>query len=158
MKKLLLILAALVLLGVLVVVYVPFTPATPEEGVGQQTTAPLVGADRDEHGCIASAGYTYSVVRQECIRVWEEGIALKPVIQLEEPVLVAYVVRSANWQHAEVFLPGQEGSLLLTLQTTPEDPVWTDLYGTWKLTYNKIQGWKLFQDGQEIYTAAAGKV
>ena len=157
MKKLLLILAALILLGVLVVVYVPFTPATPEEGVGQKTTAPLVGADRDEHGCIASAGYTYSVVRQECIRVWEEGIALKPVIQLEEPVLVAYVVRSANWQNAEVFLPGQEGSLLLALQTTPEDPVWTDPYGTWKLTYNKIQGWKLFQDGQVVYTAGPDK-
>ncbi len=144
MKKVILSLVALILLGVLVVVYLPITP---------NETSPAVGADRDVHGCIASAGYTYSVVRQECIRLWETGTALTPVVQIENPVLAAYVVRSANWQHAEIFLPGQEGSTVLTLQTSPGDPTWTDPYNVWKLTYDKIQGWKLAQDGQVIYTA-----
>ena len=85
MKKLILLIAALILLGVLIVVYIPFTPAAPQ-----------TGADKDAHGCIASAGYTYSVVRNDCIRLWEEGTALSPVVQIENPVLVAYVVRSAN--------------------------------------------------------------
>lgn len=33
----------------------------------------LVGGDRDEHGCIPSAGYSWCNVTQKCIRPWEEG-------------------------------------------------------------------------------------
>ena len=32
----------------------------------------LVGGDKDEHGCIGSAGYTWDETKQECVRVWEE--------------------------------------------------------------------------------------
>ena len=32
----------------------------------------LVGADRDEHGCIGSAGYTWCEPKQKCLRQWEE--------------------------------------------------------------------------------------
>ena len=31
----------------------------------------MPGGDEDEHGCIASAGYTWCDVRNECIRLWE---------------------------------------------------------------------------------------
>ncbi len=33
--------------------------------------APLVGADRDEHGCIGSAGYAWCAKKSECVRPWE---------------------------------------------------------------------------------------
>jgi len=33
---------------------------------------PLVGGDKDEHGCIGSAGYEWCEVKQKCIRPWEE--------------------------------------------------------------------------------------
>ena len=33
---------------------------------------PLVGNDRDIHGCISSAGYTWCANKQKCLRVWEE--------------------------------------------------------------------------------------
>ncbi len=36
----------------------------------------LIGGDRDEHGCIGSAGYTYSYALHDCIRVWETGTRL----------------------------------------------------------------------------------
>lgn len=32
----------------------------------------LVGNDKDEHGCIGSAGYTWCAVKNKCLRVWEE--------------------------------------------------------------------------------------
>jgi len=37
-------------------------------------TAPdnLLGGDRDEHGCIGSAGYSWCEVKQKCLRIWEE--------------------------------------------------------------------------------------
>jgi len=31
----------------------------------------LVGADRDAHGCIGSAGYSWSEELGQCIRPWE---------------------------------------------------------------------------------------
>ena len=34
---------------------------------------PIVGGDRDSHGCIPSAGYTWCEAKQKCIRSWEEG-------------------------------------------------------------------------------------
>lgn len=36
----------------------------------------IAGGDTDKHGCRASAGYTWSVLRAECIRVWETGTRL----------------------------------------------------------------------------------
>lgn len=39
--------------------------------------AHLVGADRDEHGCRAAAGYTYSYALHDCIRVWDVGTRLE---------------------------------------------------------------------------------
>ena len=32
----------------------------------------LVGGDKDEHGCIGSAGYSWCEIKQKCLRVWEE--------------------------------------------------------------------------------------
>lgn len=32
-----------------------------------------VGSDRDEHGCIGSAGYLWCEAKQKCLREWEES-------------------------------------------------------------------------------------
>lgn len=34
---------------------------------------PMVGNDRDEHGCIGSAGYSWCEAKQKCLRIWEES-------------------------------------------------------------------------------------
>ncbi len=49
------------------------TDEKPTLGV-EPTSAqkPLVGADKDEYGCIGSAGYTWCEDKQKCLRVWEE--------------------------------------------------------------------------------------
>ena len=39
---------------------------------------PIVGGDSDEHGCKGSAGYSWSIVKNECIRLFESGIRLDP--------------------------------------------------------------------------------
>lgn len=38
----------------------------------QADTVHVVGGDKDKHGCIASAGYTWSEVQKDCIRLWEK--------------------------------------------------------------------------------------
>jgi hypothetical protein len=41
------------------------TTVTPKDNT-------LVGNDKDEHGCIPSAGYSWCEGKQKCLRVWEE--------------------------------------------------------------------------------------
>jgi len=36
------------------------------------TKEPIVGGDKDEHGCIGSAGYQWCEAKQKCLREWEE--------------------------------------------------------------------------------------
>jgi plastocyanin len=36
-------------------------------------TQQLVGNDRDVHGCIGSAGYSWCEIKQKCLRSWEEN-------------------------------------------------------------------------------------
>jgi len=44
------------------------TPVEPEASTKQPSA---VGSDRDEHGCIASAGYRWCEAEKECVRPWE---------------------------------------------------------------------------------------
>ena len=32
----------------------------------------ILGGDRDEHGCIGSAGYSWCEIKGKCLRIWEE--------------------------------------------------------------------------------------
>ena len=73
----------------------------------------MVGADQDENGCLASAGYTWSKVNKECVKIFT-GIQLNPAKDLanEEMVLCAYVLFNENGDQAEVFLPNEESIVL----------------------------------------------
>jgi len=42
-----------------------FAPCPGENG--------MVGNDKDEHGCIGSAGYSWCEGKQKCLREWEES-------------------------------------------------------------------------------------
>lgn len=55
-------------------------PAAPSADPGPPPTAPSadpaptparVGGDRDEHGCIGSAGYSWCARENRCVRPWE---------------------------------------------------------------------------------------
>jgi hypothetical protein len=45
---------------------------TNRQVVNNNEELDIVGDDRDEHGCIASAGYTWCELKEECLRPWEE--------------------------------------------------------------------------------------
>ena len=69
------------------------------------------GSDRDEHGCIPSAGYTWSVLRNKCIRLFEEEtIQLKSFAGEER---AAFLIFSPDHSEAELFLPTESSSILL---------------------------------------------
>lgn len=43
-----------------------------------QATPQIVGGDKDAHGCLPSAGYTWCDATQKCIRPWEENCTAQP--------------------------------------------------------------------------------
>ena len=74
-----------------------------------------LGGDRDRHGCIGSAGYTWSVLRRECVQVFEVGQRLNPTEQNpNEAVISAFVILNADKTKAELFLPNEKQSIILT--------------------------------------------
>jgi hypothetical protein len=53
------------------------------------TTAMMPGSDRDSHGCIGSAGYTWCEAKQKCLREWEESCtAMSPVPPATVPITI----------------------------------------------------------------------
>lgn len=72
----------------------------------------MVGNDVDKHGCRASAGYTWSEVRHDCVRIWEVGTPLRDVLH-NNSTSRTYVVFSQNKSQAEVFIPSGRKNLVM---------------------------------------------
>lgn len=51
--------------------------ACAEQPMSAPISAPIVGGDRDVHGCIPSAGYTWCERESACVRPWELAAAKK---------------------------------------------------------------------------------
>ena len=54
------------------------------DAVASATTAMMPGSDRDSHGCIGSAGYTWCEPKQKCLREWEEPCTVASATQRVE--------------------------------------------------------------------------
>ena len=49
-----------------------------------------IGGDKDEHGCLIAAGYTWCEPKQKCLRTWEEEcLSEDEKISLEEAIEIA---------------------------------------------------------------------
>lgn len=97
----------------------------------------LPGSDRDAQGCIPSAGYTWSVIRKYCIRIWEDGIELTHQGS-GDPNFSAYAL--TNEEQAELFLPEQEGSVVLSRNmTVPALQTWSEDGIDYVLTFDAYQ-------------------
>ncbi len=71
--------------------------------------------DKDENGCLASAGYVWSKVNKECVKGFS-GIQLNPMDKPdnEDETLSAYVLFNEDGSEAEIFLPKDTTSLVLS--------------------------------------------
>ena len=107
-----------------------------------QQTQPKTGADRDSHGCIASAGYTYSELKKECIRTFEQKIQLKEIAT--KGSYNATVLFNKDQSKAEIFLKEEkQGVILIHISKN----IWKN--ATYTLIQNK--GFVLSQKKKAIY-------
>lgn len=107
-----------------------------------QQTQPKVGADKDTYGCIASAGYTYSQLKKECIRTFEQKIQLKEIATKGN--FTAAVLFNKDRSKAEIFLKEEKTSVILKRTAK----------GFWKnatFTLMKNKGFVLSKNKRAVY-------
>jgi hypothetical protein len=62
--------------------------------IGSPIESPIiVGGDRDVHGCIGSAGYSWCEASSKCLRIWEEkcessSINTNPVGDMSDKIII----------------------------------------------------------------------
>lgn len=115
-----------------------------------------VGGDRDAHGCNASAGYSWSVVRGQCLRIFEAGLRFEPdPTPTQGAVFAAYLVlapaQGTAVTAAEVFLPGQGAPIALTVVHTPEG----DIRPT--LLINRTEGIEVYGHKDDHFLVVQGQ-
>lgn len=113
---------------------------------------PIVGADRDSHGCIGSAGYQWSEVKQNCIRIFEDGIQLSNIAD-KYSSFAAYIVFSNDSTKVEAFIPKVENAPILRIQGSAG--YWSEnpkFMGAYNLTH-KDGIWTLLEGNTPIYSS-----
>ena len=94
----------------------------------------VVGSDKDEHGCIASAGYTWSEVQKDCIRLWEKGVRMNAVDDAGKTwCSVRTLCKWSCFSRRKVFR---------TKFWTVEVCLPVDMPGMWKMMIRKTYVWK----------------
>ena len=138
-------------LSVVALAFAACNNSTPQQAdnAAEEPTTPqqemMVGDDRDEHGCIGSAGYTWSALRGECIQVFEVGTRLNPVdVEQEEAVISAFIVRKeGDNSQVELFITGEEQNPILKKEAN-------GTFKNGKYSYN-AQTKELSVDGKVAY-------
>ncbi|MBB5623009.1 hypothetical protein HDE69_004091 [Pedobacter cryoconitis] len=105
----------------------------------------MVGGDSDAHGCKASAGYTWSVLKKNCIRAFELPLKLSN----PSGSTMAGVAFSEDKKQAEVF--AKEGSFILTQKAENSYTSTTPDGGMFLKKGNGIWEFGTLKDGKALY-------
>lgn len=110
-----------------------YTPGMPASKLVQYPQSPIVGGDRDEHGCIGSAGYVWCEVQKTvfaCLR--KESARNRWTIAMLLPLL-CLVLTLRNWNFSfPIISPMKYWTDVACLQEV--------MHGTWKMTIRKMYG------------------
>ena len=119
---------------------------TDEEVKAPVKDSTIVGADKDDDGCLASAGYTWSKLNKECVKAFT-GIQLNPASDAatEDETLCAYVLFNEEGDQAEIFLPDDK-SFIVTKGNS--DKIW--VFKDYQLIAQN--GYQLKKAGQVVFS------
>ncbi|PWN67552.1 hypothetical protein [Chryseobacterium oncorhynchi] len=118
-----------------------------------QQRSPIVGGDVDVHGCRASAGFTYSQIKNVCVKVFEQKIKLKEVDSDKNSTSMTAVIFSKDMKRAEIFIPeGNAKSIILDKEG--KSKMWKSgsyIKETYVLVPYKKSGYQIKKDDVVIY-------
>lgn len=122
-------------------------------GCAQKKAMMSVGGEKDSHGCLPAAGYQWSEVRKDCIRIFEDGIQLVSATD-KNSSFAAYAVFSPDSSLVEMFIPGVDKNPVLRKQGTAgywsENPKFMGAYNF----ANENGVWVLSQANRDLYKSA----
>lgn len=126
------------------------TTETEREITAEDVTDPVIevmetGGDRDIHGCIATAGYTWSEVLEACVRLFEVGIPLENMQDMDS-TSVAYLIVGASDQ-IELF--GSDSDPVQLFKT--ETDVWQDTDNVYTVKLKTPAQYTVFKDGRTLF-------
>ncbi|MGL4583881.1 MAG: hypothetical protein ACRCVU_12970 [Flavobacterium sp.] len=112
--------------------------------------------DDESNGCAYSAGYRWSELEDDCIRIFEKGFRLNPVgvvgddveeNEMEDNDVSCFVIFSKDKKKAEIYLPNQKKGVVLE-QSKDKSAYIND---GWELSK---EGMVLKKKGEVVFTAA----
>lgn len=118
-----------------------------------QQKSPVVGGDRDVHGCRASAGYTYSQIKNDCVKVFAQKIKLKEVGSDKSSTSMTAVIFSKDMKRAEIFI-AEGAAKSIVLEREGKSKMWKSgsyIKETYVLVPYKKTGYQLKKDDVVIY-------
>ncbi|AZA85255.1 hypothetical protein C1637_05380 [Chryseobacterium lactis] len=118
-----------------------------------QQKAPVLGGDRDVHGCKGSAGYTYSQIKNDCVRVFEQKIKLKEVNSDKSYTTMTAVIFSKDMKRAEIFIPDGNAKSII-LEREGKNKIWKSgsyIKDNYLLVPYKKTGYQIKKDDVVIY-------
>lgn len=117
----------------------------------QEKDSPVVGNDRDDHGCIGSAGYKWSELLKDCIRPFEQGIKLGTPAD-STSTSATYLVFNKDSTRIEAFVPGEAVPPILKKDTTAGEEVWNDEDDRGYTVKRPGGIWTIYQRGKWLYS------
>lgn len=131
---------------------------TGKEMVVTDGSTEIVALDEDEDGsgCAYSAGYRWSDLDNDCVRIFEKGFRLNPTglagddieeNELEDNDVSCFVIYSKDKKQAEIYLPNHKKGVVL--DQSKDKKVY--LNKGWELSQERME---LKYKGEVLYTAA----
>jgi hypothetical protein len=108
----------------------------------------IVGNDADEHGCKPSAGYTWSVLKNECVQVFNAGTRLNHTVSQGKSFETSAFVIFDDGNKAELFLDNGEKPFILERKSAGKP--WIN--GDWELSQDK-KDYILKQKGEVLFSS-----
>ncbi|CAD7797103.1 hypothetical protein CHRY9390_00110 [Chryseobacterium aquaeductus] len=121
--------------------------------LGSLAFAQTVGGDKDVHGCKGSAGYTYSQIKNDCLRVFEQKIKLNEVKSDKSYTSMTAVIFSKDMKQAEIFIPAGNAKSII-LARSGKSKIWKSgkhIKENYVLEPYKKTGYQIKKDNVVIY-------
>lgn len=132
-----------------------YTPGMQATKLVQFPQSPRLGSDRDEHGCIGTAGYVWSEVQKDCIRLFEKGIRTEAVDGNNSS---AFIVFSPDSTRAELFFSDGQPNEILERRGLPSGGYAWNVEDDDTKNVRLDNGlWTISQRGKLIYAQKAEK-
>jgi hypothetical protein len=89
-RQTLILLTIIAVIGLLISIYFMLSP------LFTKVPGPIVGGDKDIHGCIPSAGFSWCEAKQKCLRTWEENCTAESSACDYNSTIKSYIKKDPN--------------------------------------------------------------